>query len=56
MVNKFKNVTIKAIQFFPIKLVHVSFEDCTTREYYAHVENIILEGISCGVLGVGPQA
>ena len=41
---------------FSIKLVHVSFEDCTTREYYAHVENIILEGISCGVLGVGPQA
>ena len=36
--------------------MHITFEESATREHYAHVENIILEGISCGVLGVGPQA
>ena len=56
LVNKLENVTIKAIQFVPVKLVHVTFEDSVNRDYYAHVENIILEGISCRVLGVGPQA
>ena len=56
LVNKFENVTIKAIQFVPVKLVHVTFVDSATREIYAHVENIILNGISCRVLGVGPQA
>lgn len=56
LVNKFENATIKAIQFVPDKLAHVTFEDSATRDHYAHVENIILEGISCRVLGVGPQA
>ena len=56
LVNKFENVTIKAIQFVPVKLVHVTFQDSVTKDYYAHVENIILEGISCRILGVGPQA
>ena len=36
--------------------MHITFEESATREHYAHIENIILEGISCGVLGVGPQA
>jgi len=34
LVNKFENATIKAIQFVPVKLVHVTFEDSATREYY----------------------
>ena len=56
LISKFENVTIKAIQFVPVKLVHITFEDSATREHYAHVENIVLEGISCRVLGVGPLA
>ena len=56
LVNKFEKVATNAIQFVPVKLVHVTLDDCATRDYYAHTENIILEGISCRVLGVGPQA
>ena len=56
LVNKFENATIKAIQFVPVKLVHVTFEDSATRDYYAHCEYLLSDGISCRVLGVGPQA
>ena len=56
LVNKFENVTIKAIQFVPVKLVHVTFEDSATRDHYAQCENLLLNGISCRVMGVGPQA
>ena len=56
LVNKFENATIKAIQFVPVKLVHVTFEDSATRDHYAQCENLLLNGISCRVMGVGPQA
>lgn len=56
LVNKFVNVLVKAIQFVPVKLVHVTVEDCATRDYYAPAENIVLDGISCCVLGMGRQA
>ena len=56
LLAKFEGVVVKAIQFIPVKTVHVTFEDVATRDYYALAENIVLDGISCRVISVGPQA
>lgn len=51
-----KRVVIKAIQYVQVKIVHVTFEGCATRDYYICSEHIELEGVNCCVLSAGPQA
>ena len=36
LLHKFKAVVVKAIQFVPVKIVHMTFDNCTTRDYYIY--------------------
>ena len=56
LLAKFEGVVVKAIQFIPVKTVHVTFEDVATRDNYALAENIVLDGFSCRVISLGLQA
>ena len=56
LLQKFKAVVVKAIQFVPVKIVHMNFDNCTTRDYYIHSEYIEREGVNCCIQAVGTQA
>ena len=56
LLDKFKDVVVKAIQFVPVKFVHITFDNCTTRDDYIHSEYIELEGVNCHIRAVGTQA
>ena len=56
LLHKFKAVVVKAIQFVPVEIVHMTFDNCTTRDYYIHSEYIELEGVNCHIQAVRTQA
>ena len=56
LLDKFKDIVVKAIQFVPVKIVHVTFDDCATRDYYIHSEHIDIEGVNCRIRAAGTQA
>ena len=56
LLDFFPHVTVKSIQFVPVKLAHVTFEDSTTKDYYIRYDELEFNGVKCRVLGAGSRA
>lgn len=56
LLDKFKDVVVKAVQFVPVKIAHVTFDDSVTRDFYIRAESIDLEGVNCRIRAAGTQA
>jgi len=56
LLDFFSHVTVKSIQFVPVKLAHVTFEDSATKDYYIRYDELEFNGVKCRVLGAGSRA
>ena len=56
LLDFFSHVTVKSIQFVPVKLAHVTFEDSATKDYYIRYDELEFNGVKCRVSGAGSQA
>lgn len=56
LLDFFSHVTVKSIQFVPVKLAHVTFEDSATKDYYIRYDELEFNGVKCCVLGAGSRA